>query len=533
MNGFLAQAPPAAIPVAIPSVDYAAIAPLLIVLGAACLSVLAEAFLPRHQRWSGQVALTVAALGGAGIALGAYAGGSPVAATTLAGTLAIDRPTLFMWGTLLALGLGAALLIADRSVEPGGAFVVDAPAAPGAPGELGAVQSRVALATPGTSTVMQTEIFPLALFALGGMMAFVAANDLLTMFVALEVLSLPLYIMAGMARRRRLLSQEAAVKYFLLGAFASAFFLYGLALLYGFAGSVKLSAIAEAAAGSVRSDTLLFGGLALLLVGLLFKASVGPFHTWTPDVYQGAPTPVTAFMASCTKVAAFGAMLRVLHVAFGGSRWEWEAVLSVVAVVSMVIGAVIALTQTDVKRMIAYSSVAHAGFIMVGVITITPDGLSSTLFYLLTYGFTTLAVFGVISLVRNADGEATHLSQWAGLAKRSPLVAGVMAFLLLALAGIPLTSGFTAKFAVFAAALGDGKAVLVVIALVASAVAAFFYVRVIVLMYFSEPAPDGPTVTVPGAFATIAITLGVLLTLVLGILPSLALDWASGGPFVS
>jgi NADH-quinone oxidoreductase subunit N len=438
-----------------------------------------------------------------------------------------------MWGTLLALGLGAALLIAGRSVEPGGAFIVDGAAAPGAAGELGTVQSRVALATPGTSTVMQTEIFPLTLFALGGMMAFVSANDLLTMFVSLEVLSLPLYIMAGLARRRRLLSQEAAVKYFLLGAFASAFFLYGLALLYGFAGSVKLSAIAEAAAGSVRSDTLLFGGLALLLVGLLFKASVGPFHTWTPDVYQGAPTPVTAFMASCTKVAAFGAMLRVLHVAFGGTRWEWEPVLAVVAVVSMVIGAVIALTQTDVKRMIAYSSIAHAGFIMVGVITITPAGLSGTLFYLLTYGFTTLAVFGVISLVRNADGEATHLSQWAGLAKRSPLVAGVMAFLLLALAGIPLTSGFTAKLAVFTAALGDGKAVLVVIALIASAVAAFFYVRVIVLMYFSEPAPDGPTVSVPGAFATIAITLGVLLTLILGILPTLALDWASGGGFVS
>ncbi|MGH3613760.1 MAG: NADH-quinone oxidoreductase subunit N, partial [Pseudonocardia sp.] len=219
-------------------------------------------------------------------------------------------------------------------------------------------------------------------------------------------------------------------------------------------------------------------------------------------------------------------------VAFGDTRWEWRGVLWAIAIVSMVIGAVIGLTQTDVKRMIAYSSVAHAGFILLGAMAITDQGISGTLFYLLAYGFTTVAVFGVISLVRDADGEATHLSQWAGLAKRSPVAAAMMAFLLLALAGIPLTSGFTAKFAVFSAALGDGMAPLVVIALVTSAIAAFFYVRVIVLMYFSEPAADGPTVTVPGAFTTAAITLGVIVTLLLGIVPTLALDWAAGGSFV-
>ena len=295
---------------------------------------------------------------------------------------------------------------------------------------------------------------------------------------------------------------------------------------------MRLTDIAIASAGSARSDTL-FGGFALLVVGLLFKGSVGPFHTWTPDVYQGAPTPVTAFMVGAApKVAAFGAILRVLHTwrsappaGSGGELWA-------VAIVSMVIGAVLGLTQTDIKRMVAYPPVAHAGFLLIGAMAITPQGVSSTLFYMLAYGFTTLAVFGVISLVRTADGEATHLSQWAGLGKRSPLTAGIMAFLLLALAGIPLTSGFTAKFAVFAAALSDGMAPLVVIALVVSAVAAFFYLRVIVLMYFSEPAADGPTVTVPGAFTTAAITLGALLTLLLGIAPSLALDWASGGGFV-
>jgi NADH-quinone oxidoreductase subunit N len=523
-------------PLMAPPIDYAAIAPLLIVLVAACVAVLVEAFLPRHQRWPAQVTLSIVAVGAAGLALGLYAGGGPDGITTLADSLAVDRPTLFLWGTLLALGLGSILLIADRSVEPGGAFVASAAsrAAVGAGGGGGRIDlpEDRSYGTPGLAPTMQTEVFPFTLFALGGMMAFVAANDLLTMFVALEVLSLPLYLMCGLARRRRLLSQEAAVKYFLLGAFASAFFLYGLALIYGYAGSVRFTDIATAAAGSARSDALLLGGLALLVVGLMFKGSVAPFHTWTPDVYQGAPTPVTAFMAACTKVAAFGAILRVLHVAFGDTRWEWRGVLWAIAIVSMLAGAVLGLTQTDIKRMIAYSSIAHAGFLLLGAIAITEQGVSGTLFYLLAYGFTTLAVFGVISLVRNADGEATHLSQWAGLAKRSPVVAGVMTFLLLGLAGIPLTSGFTAKFAVFSAALGDGMAPLVVIALVASAIAAFFYVRVIVLMYFSEPVADGPTVTVPGAFTTAAITLGVLITLLLGIVPTLALDWAAGGGFV-
>ena len=532
------------LPVTIPPIDYAALAPLFVVLGAACAAVLVEAFLPRHQRWPVQVALSLAALGLAGLTLGLYAGGEPAGITTIGDALAVDRPTLFLWGTLLALGLGSVLLIADRSVEPGGAFVASAAdravvgggtlgtALGGGDSRFDAEDPDRSYGSPDQAPTMQTEVFPFTLFALGGMMTFVAANDLLTMFIALEVLSLPLYLMCGLARRRRLLSQEAAVKYFLLGAFASAFFLYGLALIYGYAGSVRFTDIANASAGSAKSDTLLFGGLALLIVGLMFKGSVGPFHTWTPDVYQGAPTPVTAFMGACTKVAAFGAILRVLQVAFGATRWEWRGVLWAIAIVSMVIGAVLGLTQTDIKRMVAYSSVAHAGFLLIGAMAVTPQGVSGTLFYLLTYGFTTLAIFGVISLVRTADGEATHLSQWAGLAKRSPLTAGIMTFLLLALAGIPLTSGFTAKFAVFAAGIGDGMTPLVVFALVASAVAAFFYLRVIVLMYFSEPAADGPDVIVPGAFTTAAITLGVLLTLLLGIAPSLALSWASGGGFV-
>ncbi|MQA62780.1 MAG: NADH-quinone oxidoreductase subunit NuoN [Actinophytocola sp.] len=523
MQHFLAQGGD----LTVPDINYAAVLPVLIVFGAAAISVLLEAFLPKHRRWSAQVGVSIAAIIGAGVALVAYIGNAPAggittfrAAEATGGALAVDAPALFLWGTLLALGLGCVLLIADRSVEPGGAFISQA-------GMTGATQTRIQAQVTG----MQTEVFPLTLFALGGMMTFCASNDLLTMFIALEVLSLPLYLMCGLARRRRLLSQEAAVKYFLLGAFASAFFLFGLSLLYGYAGSVKLADIANAAAGTDRSDTLLFAGVGLVVVGLLFKGSVGPFHTWTPDVYQGAPTPITAFMAACTKVAAFGGMLRVLFVAFEPTSWEWESALWAVAVISMAIGAILGLTQRDLKRMIAYSSIAHAGFLVIGAISLTENGLSGTLFYLLAYGFTTIAVFGVISLVRDSKGEATDLSAWAGLARRSPLVAGVFTFLLLALAGIPLTSGFIGKFAVFSAAFADGKAVLVVIALVASAVAAFFYLRVVVLMYFSEPAAEGPAVTVPGAFTTAAITLGTVVTLVLGVVPGFAMDWAGAGGF--
>jgi NADH-quinone oxidoreductase subunit N len=266
------------------------------------------------------------------------------------------------------------------------------------------------------------------------------------------------------------------------------------------------------------------------VVGLMFKASVAPFHTWTPDVYQGAPTAVTAFMAAATKVAAFGAVLRLLYVAFGTADWTWRPLVYGLAIVSMLVGAVLGLTQTDLKRMLAYSSIAHAGFLLTGVIGLGPGdsgyGLAATMFYLLTYGLTTLGAFGLVTLVRDGDGEATHLSQWAGLAQRSPIVAALMSFFLLALAGIPLTSGFTGKFAVFRAAIEEGAWPLALIALVASAIAAFFYLRVIVLMYFSDPAADGPTVGVPGLPTTIVLALTAAATLVLGIVPGSVLDLA-------
>jgi NADH-quinone oxidoreductase subunit N len=317
------------------------------------------------------------------------------------------------------------------------------------------------------------------------------------------------------------------MKYFLLGAFSSAFFLFGIAMLYGYAGSVRLSAIATAAQSGTASATLLYAGIALTGIGLLFKIGAVPFQSWKPDVYQGAPTPITALMASCTVVSAFGALLRVFYVAFGTVTWDWRPAMWVVAILTMVIGAVIAITQTDVKRLLAYSSIAHAGFILTAVISASAAGLSSSLFYLASYGLTTIGAFAVITLIRDPGGEADHLSRWAGLGKRSPWVAGIFALFLLSFAGIPLTSGFTGKFAVFQAAVAGGALPLVIIGVVSSAIAAFFYVRVIVLMFFSDPVPDGPEIAVPSVFTGTAVAVGALSAIVLGIVPGPVLSLAS------
>jgi NADH-quinone oxidoreductase subunit N len=503
--------------IAAPHLSLAALTPLLFVFGAACVGVLVEAFVPRENRHPVQVGLALAGTVGALVSTVLLHGTEKV---TAGGALAVDGAGLFLQATIAALGALAILLFAERSLDPARSAFVAAAAVP-----VGSPRDRELA----TSERVQTEVYPLATFAIGGMMLFTAANDLLVMFVALEVLSLPLYLISGLARRRRLLSQEAALKYFLLGAFASGFFLYGLALVYGATGSVQLRDIRNAAV-SGGTDVLLVLGLGLLIVGLLFKASVAPFHTWTPDVYQGAATPVTAFMAACTKVAAFGAILRLLYVAFGTSEWTWRPLIYGVAIVSMVVGAVLGLTQTDLKRMLAYSSIAHAGFLLTGVLGLgtggTGSGLSATIFYLLTYGLTTIGVFAVLTLVRDGDGEASHLSQWAGLASRSPLTAAVMSLFLLALAGIPLTAGFTAKFAVFRAAIEAGAWPLALVALLASAVAAFFYLRVIVLMYFSPPAVDGPTVGVPGLPTTLVLAITATATLALGVFPGAVLDIA-------
>ncbi|GAA4620971.1 NADH-quinone oxidoreductase subunit NuoN [Actinoallomurus vinaceus] len=497
-----------------PHLEYGRLAPILIVLGAAAVGVLVEALAPRAQRYGLQVLVSAVGLVAAfawTIALGLGDQPHHVAAM---GAIGVDGPTLFIQGTILVLAIMSMLLIAERTHEAS-PFTAQASTVPGSPEER---ESLVA-------GLVQTEVFPLVLFAVGGMLIFPASNDLLTMFVALEVMSLPLYLLCGLARRRRLLSQEAAVKYFLLGAFSSAFFLYGTALLYGFAGSVRLSDISAAISKQSGTEPLLLAGVALLSVGLLFKVGAAPFQAWKPDVYQGAPTAITALMASCTVVAAVGAVLRVFYVGLETLRWDWRPMMWAVAILTMLVGAVVAITQTDVKRMLAYSSIAHGGFLLTGVIATNKAGLSSTLFYLAAYGFTTVGAFAVITMVRDAGGEAGHLSRWAGLGKTQPLVAGTFAFFLLAFAGIPLTSGFTGKFAVFQAAVAGGALPLVIVGVVSSSIAAFFYVRVIVLMFFSDPAPDGPTVAFSPTTAA-AVGVGAFVTLVLGVIPAPALHLA-------
>ncbi|WP_282794143.1 NADH-quinone oxidoreductase subunit NuoN [Streptomyces sp. CC224B] len=526
-----------------PKIEYGQLAPTLIVIGAAVIGVLIEAFVPRKSRYHAQLFVSVVALAAAFAAVVALAAGdygTTKARVAAMGAIAVDGPALFLQGTILLVALVSVFTFAERRLDPAAhgkrvdSFVAQAGAVPGGAGEQAAVKA-------GFTT---TEVFPLVLFAVGGMLVFPSANDLLTLFIALEVFSLPLYLLCALARRKRLMSQEAAVKYFLLGAFASAFTLFGIALLYGYAGSVSYGTIADVVDGTVQTvdpaladtmgnDALLLIGAAMLVTGLLFKVGAVPFHMWTPDVYQGAPTPVTGFMAAATKVAAFGALLRLLYVVLPGLRWDWRPVMWGIAIVTMLGGAIVAITQTDIKRLLAYSSIAHAGFILAGVIATSEDGISSVLFYLGAYSFVTVGAFAVVTLVRDAGGEATHLSKWAGLGRRSPLVAAVFAVFLLAFAGIPLTSGFTGKFAVFKAAAEGGAGPLVVVGVVSSAIAAFFYIRVIVLMFFSEPKADGPSVAVPSPLTTAAIGVGVAVTLVLGVAPQYFLDLAGqAGVFV-
>ncbi|MFJ6719569.1 NADH-quinone oxidoreductase subunit NuoN [Streptomyces sp. NPDC091259] len=529
-------APDPATKIPAPHIEYAQLAPTLIVVGAAVLGVLVEAFVARKYRYHVQVFLAVAAPAAAfaavvGLAAGGY--GSSKAHVAAMGAIAVDGPALFLQGTILLSSIVAVFTFAERRLDPAthgkrvDSFAAQAASVPGSDSEKAAVKA-------GFTT---TEVFPLALFAISGMLIFPAADDLLTLFIALEVFSLPLYLLCALARRQRLMSQEAAVKYFLLGAFSSAFLLFGIALIYGYAGSVSYAVIADVAEGTVSkidpalastmgNDALLLIGGALILMGLLFKVGAVPFHMWTPDVYQGAPTPVTGFMAAATKVAAFGALLRLLYVVLPGLRWDWRPVMWGVAIVTMLAGAVIAVTQTDVKRLLAYSSIAHAGFILAGVIATSAEGVKSVLFYLGAYSFVTIGAFAVVTLVRDAGGEATHLSKWAGLGRRSPLTAAVFAVFLLAFAGIPLTSGFAGKFAVFKAAAEGGAGTLVVVGVISSAIAAFFYIRVIVLMFFSEPKADGPTVAVPSPLTMTTIAVGVAVTLVLGVAPQYFLDLA-------
>lgn len=509
-----------------PEIDWLALAPLLVVLGAGVVGVLVEAFVPAKARRATQIVLTLAALAGGFVfiaILWPQIVAQPV--QVVGGSLTLTPFALGAQGIIAVLAFLGVLVVADRTATGQDAF---APAASAVPGTSYEDLAR-------KSGLEQTEIYPLLLFATGGMMLFASTDDLIVMFIALEVLSLPLYVLCATARRRRLLSQEAAAKYFLLGAFASALFIFGVALIYGFAGTVRLLEIAQAMQqGGLPLEgmsVLLVAGVLLVVVGLLFKVGAVPFHAWTPDVYTGAPTPITGFMAACTKVAAVAALVEVLYrISIGVQAVDpqimrqLQIVIVVVAVLTMAVGTVIGSVQTDVKRLLAYSSIAHAGFLLVGIAGFNSQVQSSTLFYLLAYGIATIGAFGVVTLVRERRitpgsgedngpvgddgvvlGEATEITQWAGLGRKAPWLTAAFALFLLSMAGIPLTAGFIAKFGAFTGATSGGLWWLAVLGVLASVVAVAFYLRLLVVMVFQraedEPAESQVALveTAPGA----------------------------------
>ena len=369
---------------------------------------------------------------------------------------------------------------------------------------------------------LDAEFYGLVLFAVAGMMLMASSADLIMIFIALETFSISLYVLVGF-RRRSMEGQESAMKYFLLGAFSSAFFLLGIALAYGAVGTTNLysvsggepSIVSYLGTTGAENFSLLVFGTGLLIVGLGFKIAAVPFHMWTPDAYQGAPSPVTGFMAAGTKLAAFAAVLRLFDVILYPLRDDWRPLLVAIAVITMVVGSVLAVVQEDLKRILAYSSIAHAGFVLTGVIATSDRGVSGALFYLATYGLSVLGAFAVIAMLSGRDEENVRLSDYRGLFYEQPLLAGAFTLFLLSLAGVPLTSGFVGKLLVFGAAIDAGYSWLVVVGVLTSAVAAFFYLRVLVVMYMEEP--DRTVEPSRPAFSTAVVGLTALATLVLGL----------------
>jgi len=370
------------------------------------------------------------------------------------------------------------------------------------------------------------EYYALMLFALSGMMLMASASDLLVIFLALEVLSISVYVLTGI-RRSQATAAEAAFKYFLLGAFASAFFVYGIAFTYGLAGSTRLDRIGIfVASQSTRPTPLGFVAMGLLLVGFAFKVSAVPFHMWTPDAYEGAPSPVTGFMSAGVKAAAFAAFARVFLAAFAPLRPDWRAVLWGVAVATMIAGTVVGVVQTSAKRMLAYSSIAHGGYILVAIVAANSTGKGALLFYLATYAVSNVGAFGIIGLLETADRPRAQISDYAGLWRTHPILAVLMTVFLLSLGGFPPFAGFVAKWYVFAGAIQAGEYWLAIIGMLSSVVSVYFYTRIIVMMYMTPPDEAIQTAAVPKV-AGFALVASAVLVFYLGVLPSTVLDWAS------
>jgi NADH-quinone oxidoreductase subunit N len=371
------------------------------------------------------------------------------------------------------------------------------------------------------------ELYALLLTSAIGALVMVAANELIVLFLGLEILSLSLYLLAA-SNRDREESQESGLKYFILGGFSSAFFLYGVALIFGSTGSTKISGIGEVLSENIsiaNTDAMLLVGIGMLLVGLGFKVSAVPFHVWTPDVYEGAPTPVTAFMASAGKVAAFAALIRILAVGLEQRVDDWRPVVWALAILTVFTGSILAVVQTNVKRMLAYSSISHAGFILVGLEAaghVGSDGVATSMNYLAIYTVLVMGSFAIVlALSGNTDGE-TNLSDFKGLAKRRPALALAFTVLLFAQAGVPLTAGFVSKFAVIKSSVEANSYVLAIAAMVAAVIGAYLYLRIAVSMWLEEPASDSEISVDPAV--VIVIVVSVAATLIVGFFPELLLQ---------
>ncbi len=489
----------------VPDVPWFDISPMLVLLGGALVVIVVSA-LVRDRAAPGTWAILTVATAAASLVL-SFALWDDVLdegpRSVIAGAVGIDGFSTFFW-ILFSGAVILAALFADDYLR------------------------REELAAP--------EFYALLMLAAIGAMVMASADDLIVLFLGLETLSLALYVLAGF-HVRRLQSQEAALKYFVLGAFSSAFLLYGIALTYGATGSTNLTFIADFLAKNVLLDNgVLLAGMALMLVGFGFKVSAVPFQAWTPDVYQGSPSPVTGFMASAAKAAGFAALLRVFYLALEPYRVDWRPIIWVLAVLTLLLGSILAVVQTNVKRMLAYSSITHAGFVLVAVQAGTPTGTAAALFYLLTYAVMVIGTFGVVTLI-GGQGDSHHrIDDYRGLARRSPVLAVGFLILLLSQAGIPGTAGFLAKFYVIESAVDVRSYTLAVIAMLAAVIASFLYLRIVVAMFF--PADDETAFFPDGSEAAPArkpripwaVGVGLVFTVgfvvVVGVAPTVVIDFA-------
>jgi NADH-quinone oxidoreductase subunit N len=470
----------------VPTINYLAILPVLTYFGAALLLLVATSLVRTKVRLVAATAITVVA--------------------SLA-TLVIN---VFQWSYVAHHGasttIAHAVVLDDFSVIASTVIAVSV-----------LMSALVAHDWAVRERITGVEFHILALASSAGAMMMAQANDLIVVFLGLEILSIGLYVLVAFDRHRST-SSEAALKYLLLGSFASAIFIYGAALVYGATGSTNLSAISYFLGANVQlRPGLLYAGGALLLVGFAFKIAAVPFHLWSPDVYEGAPTPVTGFMASIVKVGAFAALVRVLISALGTQLDTWRPILWALIVLTTIVGASLAVVQRNAKRMLAYSSINHAGFILLGVWAGSIRGTAATLFYIMTYAPIVVATFAVVTLIGGAGDEHHAIERYRGLARRQPWLGAALAVLLLSQLGAPLTTGFYAKFAVLASVVDAGGGALALIALVSAAIAAFFYLRWTLALYADDDV-EGVRVAVPRATGFV-IALGVLITLVFGVWP--------------